>query len=402
MKRLAATLLIAIQTCAGAALASEVTSPSPFSLSGFGTIGTVRTDKDDRAFRSSITQNSGASTNFDFSVDSVLGLQGSYKFSNTLDVTLQSVVRKDSSGSYDPKLTFAFLRAHATPELTIRAGRMRTPFFMYSDSLNLNYASPWVRPPVEVYSLNPFADLDGLDAFYRLPISDMELEVHAYGGRSNLDARESTGNLTSIRGIKASLSASRLTLQANFAKANLALYWNGPIYAALAHQLIATGNGHIVDQIAGSGSPTTFFSTSFQYDNDRLLLIGEYAARTVDRYNSSAIGWYLTSGYRFGPVTPFVTFARQHQVATDNAANTGNASLDATLRLLNAVRNKAQTSVAAGMRWDARRNLALKAQLERIQPGPDGLGIFVSNSVMDNLNPGGPVHVLSLTADFVF
>lgn len=402
MKHPTAILLATLQIHAGAALATEIAPPSPFSLSGFGTLGAVRTDKDNRAFRSSTTQSNGASTDFDFSVDSVLGLQGSYKFNGVLDVTLQTVVRKDSSNSYDPTLTFAFLRVHATPELTLRAGRMRTPFFLYSDSLNLNYASPWVRPPVEVYSLNPFANLDGLDAFYRLPVSDMELELHAYGGRSDLDARESTGNLTRIRGIKASLSASRLTLHANFAKADLAMYWNGPSFVALGNQLIATGNGQILDQITGTGSPTTFISTSFQYDDNRLLLIGEYAARTVDRYSASAIGWYLTGGYRLGSITPFATFARQHQVATDNAANTGNRSADTALRMLNFARNKAQTSIAAGMRWDVTRNLALKTQLERIQPGPDGLGILISSTPVTNFSPGGPVHVLSLSADFVF
>lgn len=402
MKHLAAILLATLQIQAGAALATEIASPSPFSVSGFGTLGAVRTDKDNRAFRSSTTQSSGASTDFDLSVDSVLGLQATYKFSNALDVTLQSVVRKDSSNSYDPTLSFAFLRIQATPELTLRAGRMRTPFFLYSDSLNLNYVSPWVRPPVEVYSLNPFANLDGLDAFYRLPVSDMELELHAYGGRSDLDARESTGNLTRIRGIKASLSASRLTLHANFAKADLAMYWNGPTFVALGNQLIATGNGQILEQITGSGSPTTFISTSFQYDDNRLLLIGEYAARMMERYSASAIGWYLTGGYRLGSITPFATFARQHQVATDNAANTGNPSADAALRMLNFARNKAQTSIAAGMRWDVTRNLALKTQLERIQPGPDGLGILISSTPVTNFSPGGPVHVLSLSADFVF
>ena len=40
--------------------ASDV--PSPFSLSGFGTVGAVRTDKDSRIFRSSTEQGSGART----------------------------------------------------------------------------------------------------------------------------------------------------------------------------------------------------------------------------------------------------------------------------------------------------------------------------------------------------
>jgi hypothetical protein len=399
MKRWAAPLL-AFSLGIGPAAATD--SPSPFSLSGFGTLSAVRTDKDNRAFRSSTLQDSGAGTALDLSVDTVLGLQGSFKFSQTLDITVQTVARKGRGDSYDPQVTWSFLRFLAAPALSIRVGRTRTPFFMYSDSLNLNYASPWVRPPVEVYSLNPFSNLDGIDALYRQPVGDLDLELHAYAGKSDLKLNEVSGKLRAVRGIRGTLSTSGLTAQVGFAKSNLALNWGGSLFSSLSNQLEASGNTQALNEISGSDGKTTFISSGFQYDQGKLLVVGEYAMRTVDRYTSSSVGWYLTSGYHFGALTPYVTYARQREVATDISATTGIPRLDSTIDLFNGLRNKAQRSVAVGIRWDAARNVALKAQLERVQPGPHGLGIFLSDDYRDNLNPGGPVHVLTLSTDFVF
>ena len=381
--------------------ASDV--PSPFSLSGFGTVGAVRTDKDNRMFRSSTEQVSGAGTDFDPSVDSVLGVQASLILSNALDLTVQSVVRKGVADSYSPQLTWGFLRFQAMPEVVVRAGRMRTPFFMYSDSLNLNYATPWVRPPVEVYSLNPFADLNGVDALYRTPIGATDLELHVYGGQSSLDIRNGGGKLQAVRGVKAALSISSLTLQAGYARSNLSIHWGDPMFTSLNNHLIASGNDAIARDLSGDDSKGTFLSAGFQYDSDRLLMIGEYARRTVDRYTVSAAGWYFTAGYRFNSLTPYMTVARQTQTAPVTSKQSGIAPIDDLLGLFNAMRNKSQDSIAIGTRWDVTRNVAIKTQLERIRPGPGGLGIFfVDDNFRDALDPGGPVHVFSISADFVF
>jgi hypothetical protein len=244
-------------------------------------------------------------------------------WAHALDLTIQSVVRKGVADSYAPQLTWGFLRLQATPEVVVRAGRMRTPFFMYSDSLNLNYATPWVRPPVEVYSLNPFADLNGVDALYRTPIGATDLELHVYGGKSSLDIRNGGGKLQAVRGVKAALSISSLTLQAGYARSNLSIHWGDPMFTALNNHLMATGNDAIARDLSGDDSKGTFLSAGFQYDSDRLLMIGEYARRTVDRYTVSAAGWYFTAGYRFNSLTPYITVARQIQTAPVTNAQSG-------------------------------------------------------------------------------
>lgn len=399
MTRLA-TLLLSL-----AALATQpvhADAPSPLSLSGFGTLGAARTDNSARAFRASSVSDSGARSAFDLSVDSVLGLQGSLQIGNRLDLTLQSVVRKSPTGSYDPRVTWAFVSYPATPELLLRVGRTRLPFFMYSDSLNLNYANPWIRPPVEVYSLNPLSDIDGADALYRTQFGSTNVEVHAYTGHSAMNIRGGSANLDKIHGLKSSFNWNGLTAQISYARADMSLRWSDAFFQNLQQALVASGHGAIVPELSGSDGKASFMSAGLQYDQDRLLLIAEVARRNVDRYIDSGIGWYLTAGYRIGSLTPYLTLARQRETAPVSSAVTGVGSLDSGLSAFNAGRNKAQRSIGAGLRWDTGRNVAIKAQFERIQPGPGGLGILLPEQLGDYLKPDGPTHVLSVAVDFIF
>lgn len=385
-----------------AAPMARAEAPSPLSLSGFGTLGAARTDNASRAFRANSVSDSGAGAAFDLSVDSVLGVQGTLQIGNRLDLTLQSVVRKSPSGSYDPRVTWAFVSYRATPELLLRVGRARLPFFMYSDSLNLNYANPWIRPPVEVYSLNPLSDIDGADVLYRLQLGETDVEVHAYAGHSAMNIRGGSANLDKIRGLKSSFNWNGLTAQLSYAQADMSLRWSDPLFLSLQGGLFASGHGTIVPELSGTDGKASFMSAGLQYDQDRLLLIAEVARRNVDRYIDSAIGWYLTAGYRVSSVTPYLTFARQRETSPVSAATTGLPALDSGLAGFNAGRNKAQRSVGAGLRWDAGRSIAVKTQLERIQPGPSGLGVLLPSQPSDYLKPDGPTHVLSIAVDFVF
>jgi hypothetical protein len=232
---------------------------------------------------------------------------------------------------------------------------------------------PWVRPPVEVYSLNPFADLNGIDALYRTPIGATDLELHLFGGKSTLDVRHGSAKLQAIRGLKAALSVSGLTLQAGYARSNLSVYWGDPLFSMLNAQLLATGNAHIAQDLSGNDSKASFLSAGFQYDSDRVLLIGEYARRTVDRYTVSSAGWYLTSGYRFGPLTLTSPLpgSRKPPRSPQHAAGLHRSMIH---RPLQCPRNKPQRSTADWRAWDAARNIAIKTQLERSSPAPRGWG----------------------------
>ena len=391
---LVAPLLVAL---VGSATAAD--EPARFSLSGFGTLGVVRSDKDDFHFRSSTTQSSSSpGQNFDATTDSVLGVQGTARLHDQLDATVQAVTRQTVGYDYSPRISWAYLRYRATPELTVRAGRTTTPFFMFSDSLNLNYITPWVRPPVEVYSLNPFAALDGIDLLYRIPVGTLDLEIQALYGDSHVSIPHGSASLKSAKGLKLALAGSGLTLQAGYARTDLEVHWGDYFY----NYLTTVMPPNVSQNMAGNEGHAQFFSAGMQWEKDNWLAIAEYAKRKVDRYINTSHAWYITTGYRFGTLTPFVTYAKQVQEAPANDATLPPA-LAPLMDIFNASRNNAQKTIALGLRWDVARNIAIKAQGERIYLGPDSRGIFASPSNPTDYNkPTNPVHVLSLSVDFVF
>lgn len=382
------------------AIASD--SPPGFALSGFGTLGFTRSDKDNYRFHSSSTQSSTMpGQSFDPSIDSVLGLQGTAQIHDRVDFTLQAVSRQTAPYDYTPHVTWAFLHYRATPTLSIRAGRTTTPFFMFSDSLNVNYATPWLRPPAEVYSLNPFSDLDGLDMLYHTPVGSMDLEIQGLAGQSAVGTRSASGRLRNTRGIRVGLSGNGLTLQAGYTHTDLQLNWADGAYRALRASLATTGETDAIGELSGQDGKAEFYSAGFQWEKNNWIVIGEYAKRSVSRYISTAHAWYLTVGHRLDAFTPYLTYANQTQDQPAFRADVS-AAHTSLVSIYNDSRNTAQQSLAMGVRWDVARNIALKGQIERVTPAPHSRGLFPSDSLADYLRPATPVHMLSLSADFVF
>lgn len=53
----------------------------------------------------------------------------------------------------------------------VRAGRLRSPVYMYSESLDVGFSYPWLRLPDEVYSQVQLTNYEGADVVYTLPLS---------------------------------------------------------------------------------------------------------------------------------------------------------------------------------------------------------------------------------------
>lgn len=394
-------LAVALVTLAasGSALADE---PPRFALSGFGTLGIVRSDKDNYRFHSSSTQSGNTrGQDFDASADSVLGLQGTGRIDDRLDLTIQAISRQAVGYNYTPHVTWAYLHYRATPNLSVRAGRTTTPFFMFSDSLNVNYATPWLRPPVEVYSLNPFTDLDGIDLLYRIPMGEMDMELQGVFGQSAVSARSASSRLKNVRGIRVGAAGSGFSGQVGYTRTQMHLQWNDIGYQALHDLLVATGDAAGLAALSGNDSNAEFFSAGFQWEKNNWVSIAEFVKRRVGRYISSSHAWYVTLGYRFDTLTPYLTYSQQHEDQPAFAASV-NPALAPVVGLFNNSRNTAQQTTALGLRWDAARNIAIKGQLERVTPAPSGRGMFTSDQAADYLKPATPATVLSLSLDFVF
>ena len=270
--------------------ASVCAANDTLTVSGFGTLGAVVTHSDDLQFRR-VGVEAPSTKSVDFAPDSVMGVQTNFRLGDSAEAVLQVVSRESPKNNYLPRASLAFLSYSPSPESTLRMGRLRLPIFMLSDSIDINYAHPWVRPPVEVYGLSPFSDLDGIDFFYRRRIKDVDVELHPYLGRSQLDIVQ-TGHtsLSHLRGLNIGLSSGALTLHAGYARARLDMRWGDPFTSSLLDALHATPSGErIIAEMQGSDAATSFTSAGFQWDGERWLLIGEYAARRAAAFANSAI-----------------------------------------------------------------------------------------------------------------
>ena len=87
----------------------------------------------------------GYSHKWDFGVDSKLAVQADAKFNNMLSASWQVMSQRQSDDTYRPHTEMGFAKLQATPDVSIRLGRIPAPLFMVSEYRKVGYVNPWVR-----------------------------------------------------------------------------------------------------------------------------------------------------------------------------------------------------------------------------------------------------------------
>lgn len=384
---------------AAAALGTE-----DFDVAGFATLGAVTTDRNDMSFtRYGVNYPGGAE--IDFSPDTLLGLQASLRLSPSNDVTLQALMMEDGKDRHQPRLTLAFFRQTLTPGLSVRVGRLRVPFFMLSDSLYLNYANPWVRPPVEVYGLNPFNDLDGVDFIQNLRIGDTDVEIHPYYGSGKIPFPEGRVRLEETWGLNLVLTRGDLSLHLGHADAQFDLERGDLPTRRLVAGLVALGQRGAAADLSGRDGRATFDSIGVQWDDSVWQVVSEVVRRRTNRYATSSTAWYVSVGRRFGALTPYAVVARQilDEPIAEPAIPPSQRGLAAVWELFRTSRNNAQRSVTLGTRWDLAANVALKAEVTRARLDRHSWGSYFPDGNPATSDMGGKTaNTLSLGLDLTF
>ncbi|GAB3020016.1 porin [Bowmanella dokdonensis] len=396
----------AIIACLVAAMApfatAQTTEPSPLRLDGFGTLGVVHSNEERADFVSSllVPEGAGFSNQWSVKVDSKLGLQVSTDASSTVSGVVQVIFEQQYDGSYSPELEWANLNLNLSQDLELRAGRMVLPSFMTSEYRKVGYANATSRPPPEVYQLVPVSNIDGLSLLYRSRLDQATNTLQlVYGGKTvkapsfevEADNALTLANTLEWRALTvfASYTNTRLTIDAfdNLFNAYSAF---GPAGEAIAQQFDIDDKRFEIMTLGG------------RYDTGDWFILGEWARNRSRTLVGDTRGWYLTGGYRFGPVTPYLTLARRNFYGM-----TSHPGLDIPqARPLNALLNEIladaaiQTRVAVGLRWDFAHSIALKMQYEHINLGAGSEGVLANDQ--PGFEPGGTVGLFSATLDFVF
>lgn len=354
---------------------SHVLAAPDFRVSGFGTLGYVTTDTDNAEYRSSLRQHKGATdSNGDWGVDSRLGLQANSTINDTFSAVAQGFIsRRDGDSS--PDIEWLFLQADIFEGTSLRAGRMLVPTFLLSDFRHVGYAQHWLRSPVEVYGTFLNTSFDGLQGVSRFSLGDFNATAQLSGGQATGNKKyfaigpdffETDEDSDSI------YSASFSLQQGD---------WTGRVGYTHMRDVEIISSGRTIN----SGNDD-FFSAGLQYDNGSLLAMSEHIWRRWDSDGAEdgaldSEAFYLTAGYRFGDVMPYITYS-EFSPKGDGYPS----SLDT------------RKTTAIGARWDVVRNLAVKAQVEEISGGVGDQ--FIANTEHQLRQP--TTQAYSIALDFIF
>jgi len=436
---LAAAALVA---CSGA-MAGYTSPDGHFSLSGFGTLGAARTTTEDALFVYP-GQGGGAAKDFSINPDTKIALQGTYKFAPTFSLTSQLMTKFDANGQYTPNLEWMFGKWQALPSLSLRAGRMGAPFFMVSDFRDVGFANTAVRPNLDVYGQVPFSTFDGGDAAYQTSVGSATITSSLWAGSlknkyaSALKANgvasapvevtlKNTVGLNVVAELDSGLTfrlghaQGKLTSDSAAAKAVIAGA-QANLLSSPSATAQAIGNA-MINAMTVSDTDASFSGVGMTYDQNDIVLAAEFTKRKIKAgYIADTKGWYLTGGYRFGSVLPYVSVSRltteDANVSLHPLTTTVLGATNALVLGSNAVLNtqkQSQNTIGAGVRWDAGPGYALKAQFDHVNVPKGSNGLFLmadpvkaqlpvvaggTNNAF--LNKRKDINVLSVSIDFVF
>ncbi|MYM74025.1 hypothetical protein GTP56_17730 [Duganella sp. FT134W] len=382
-----------------------------WTLGGFGTLGVARSNGDQADFTANYLSPGavGYARQWSATVDSRAGVQAGLRLNGDWSVIVQLVSERTLRNGYAPAVEWAYVQYRATPDLSLRAGRITLPLFLAGDYRKAGYALPWVRPPVELYGAIPLSSSDGADLSYRWQSGAANHMTQFFYGRTDIpaapDARARTHGLT---GVSHTATAGALTLRASVLRADLSVDIARPLFDGL-RQFDRQGDA-LADQYELDPKQAYVATLGFNYDPGRWFAMGEIARMNAHSYMGDKTAAYLSAGYRYRDLTPYLIYAVSRPNVPNRVAGLDLAGQPAQRRAAGAQLNGGlnqllaaiarQNTASAGVRWDLHAGYALKLQYDRILPQPGSTGTFIN--VQPGFLAGQPVSLFSAAVDFVF
>jgi hypothetical protein len=370
MKSLSHTLkAFALAALWGSARATAAADADPpmFSFNGFGTAGVVHSSDNDADFVSNPAQPKGAGFTDSWSAtpDTKLGIQLQVALLDQLSAVVQVMSQYQYDGTFRPDLEWANLKYQVTPDLSIRVGRIAIPTFMVSDSLNIGYALPFARIPLEVYAELPETHSDGVDGSYRMYLGGATNTVQAFlGGFSSNLPDQGTYKTHDLWGIVDTIESGAAMLHFS--------------YQTLRYDLSFSPGLRLVD------NPQQIVTIGAGYDPGKWYVTGELI-RVPDDVFGLFYGGYINAGRRFNQVTPYLGYAKTGMI------HAGSLGLPPFIN---------QETATLGVRWDFMKDFDLKAQLDHTTRH-GGINQYFINQ-QPGFQQSGVVEIFTLLVDFVF
>jgi hypothetical protein len=408
--------LCPVTIISAAAGAPDMPPPSMFTFGAFGTLGVVHSDQPLADFTSSRVEGEGAGHTRAWSpaVDSIIGAQVDARLTSQLSAVLQIISQQNADSSFSPHVEWAYIKYQLTPDFSVRIGRTAIDAFLLTDSRNIGFANPWVRPPIELYDLVPVTNSDGIDLNYRFAVAGGSNTIDASIGYDHYQYPTSNSQATGSADATQQFSLvdtfqrGSATLRLTYGQAHLTVPAFEPLFDAF-REFGPQGVG-IADLYDVDDRVIAYYGLSAAYEPGDWFLMAELGRVNFHSVLGETTGWYVSSGHRFDKITPYATYAQSRPnngtrtpgldlsvLPPSLAAEAGalNAELNATLANF-----ASQRTLSLGARLDVTSSIDLKLQWDRTNLGADSQGWL--NNLQPGFRLGSSFTLVSATLDFVF
>src|SRR5690554_4013884 len=302
----------------------------------------------------------GYDTTLGFDQHTLAGLQISKKVNDNTSATVQLMSR--GKQGYKTETAWAYVTYDLSDNTAIRFGRLRTPFFQYSDFLEVGYAYNWIILPTIVYRVDSMSTLTGVDFTHQFTMGAIDGAFQLYTGRykDDFELRGDTydAELSSAAGAVLNLNAGNFGGRLSYHQAELSF-----------HDLVPDPDARNLDKVPGvaaaigavdsfeaSGQNSSFYQGSLFWDNGSTSLIAEYTALRHDSHIlNDDDAWLVSIAQRFGDVTAHLTYA-----TATNKVKDGNVGI------VQRFAESEESDIIAGLRYDYSSSVALKAEAHYI------------------------------------
>ncbi|CCQ09262.1 hypothetical protein PALB_990 [Pseudoalteromonas luteoviolacea B = ATCC 29581] len=246
-----------------------------------------------------------------FANESKFAVQVSADLSEGLTSTAQIIAR--GSEDYNAEFEWAYVTYQIDDASQVSVGKMRIPFYKYSDFLDVGYAYRWVRPPQSVYGLS-FSTYEGASYLRSDTLGDWDSTLQVVYGNLSEDIKAYTdadpAEMKSIVGVNWTMAKDWFSARAAYLVADVTI---DEVNSAPLSQLFAglTSYGLVseVEKLRTNDDSGYFLGVGFSIDYNDILVDAEYTELEVDNSVLAPQSQYFVSlGYRIGSVTVHTTF----------------------------------------------------------------------------------------------
>lgn len=270
----------------------------------------------------------------------------------------QTMARGNASGGYDMNYDWAYFDFNVGDSGKFKVGRLRIPFYKYSDYLDVGYAYHWITPPESMYSLS-FSNMDGIGYQQNFETGGLEHSINLVLGSYQGDLPQGTeiveSKLENLFAVNWSAALGDHEFYAAYAQADVYIPSTG---LASASALAADG-----DDVILNGDYGHFFGIGYKGTFGNAAAYAEYSMVGIeDSLSPDSAGGYVGASYNMDDYTYHVTygFSKSESKDVDAASTALQPTLDGIAESLG---EGDDSTITVGVRKDVGASTALKLEV---------------------------------------